>query len=155
MANLEIEGRLLRKLPVQSGRSARGDWSKQEFIVEFQDGNFPSNVVFNVWGADKVRDLERYNEGDEIKVSFAPSSREFNGRWYTDLRAWRIAPAGQDAAPQQAPRAAAPAQNVPAGFAPRNNYAPAAPAPTENAPAPTLDDLPADLGSGFEDDLPF
>lgn len=151
MANLEIEGRLLRKLPVQNGRSARGDWSKQEFIVEFQDGNFPSNVVFNVWGADKVRDLERYNEGDLIKVSFAPSSREFNGRWYTDLRAWRIAPAGQDTAPQQAPRTAVPAQNVPAGFAPRS-YA----APTGNeAPAPTIDDLPADLGSEFGEDLPF
>ena len=100
MANLEIEGRLVRKLAVQSGRSARGDWSKQEFVVEFQDGNFPSNVVFNVWGADKVRDLERYQVGDEIRVSFAPSSREFNGRWYTDLRAWRIAPAGQAAQPQ-------------------------------------------------------
>ncbi|MBR1406956.1 MAG: DUF3127 domain-containing protein [Bacteroidales bacterium] len=153
MANLEIEGRLVRKLAVQSGRSARGDWSKQEFVVEFQDGNFPSNVVFNVWGADKVRDLERYQVGDEIRVSFAPSSREFNGRWYTDLRAWRIAPAGQAAqpAPQQAygPQPAAPrgSQDVPAGFAPRSEGA-VPPA----APAPTFEDMP---GTDSGDDLPF
>ena len=153
MANLEIEGRLVRKMAVQNGRSARGDWSNQEFIVEFQDGNFPSNVCFNVWGADKVHDLERYQVGDEIRVSFAPSSREFNGRWYTDLRAWRIAPAGQAPAapagnaPQQAyapaqPRPAAPrgSQDVPAGFGP-------------SAPAPTVEDMPGE--SVGEDDLPF
>ena len=149
MANLEIEGRLVRKLDVQSGRSARGDWSKQEFIVEYQEGNFPSSVCFNVWGADKVRDLERYQAGDEIRVSFNPSSREYNGRWYTDLRAWRIVPAGQQAQTGQAPAynpAPAPApdygyaprgaQDVPAGFGP-------------SAPAPSLDDLPGG------DDLPF
>ena len=170
MANLEIEGRLVRKLAVQSGRSARGDWSKQEFVVEFQDGNFPSNVVFNVWGADKVRDLERYQVGDEIRVSFAPSSREFNGRWYTDLRAWRIAPAGQAAQPQaqgyapSAPQAYGPqpsapnysqqpsaprgSQDVPAGFVPRDSQG----AGYASAPAPTIEDMP---GADSGDDLPF
>lgn len=157
MASLELEGRLVRKLDVQTGRSARGDWSKQEFIVEYQEGNFPSSVCFNVWGADKVRDLERFQPGDEIRISFNATSREFNGRWYTDLRAWRITPAGQAAQPAaygpQAPaQTAAPAygtapaygpaprgaQDVPAGFGP-------------SAPAPTLDDF-TDAGS---DDLPF
>ena len=142
MANLEIEGRLVRKLAVQTGRSARGDWSKQEFVVEFQDGNFPSNVVFNVWGADKVRDLEQYQVGDVIRVSFAPSSREFNGRWYTDLRAWRIAPAGQQPAGQPVPRGS---QDIPAGFAPIG----------QAAPAPTVEDMPADNTADFGDDLPF
>ena len=151
MATLEIEGRLLRKLPVQNGRSARGDWSKQEFVVEYQDGNFPSNVVFNVWGADKVKDLERFREGDPVRVSFAPSSREYNGRWYTDLRAWRIAPAGEGGH-EEAPRPAAPrgAQSVPAGFAPST---PAGFAPS--APAPTAEDMPAGDSSDFGDDLPF
>ena len=150
MANLELEGRLVRKLDVQTGRSARGDWSKQEFIVEYQEGNFPSSVCFSVWGPDKVRDLERFQTGEEIRVSFNASSREYNGRWYTDLRAWRITPATQAAqgAPVQAPSyapsyAPAPAaavrgaQDIPAGFGP-------------SAPAPTLDDMP-----GETDDLPF
>ena len=92
---MEIEGRLEIKLAVQSGRSAKGDWAKQEFVIEYQEGNFPTKACFSVWGADKVKDLERYNVGDQIKVAFNISSREFNGKWYTDLRAWRISPAGQ------------------------------------------------------------
>jgi len=75
MANLEIEGRIARKLNVQSGRSARGEWFKQEFILEFQDGNFTSNAVFSVWGEDKVKDLEAYEIGRQVKVSFQRETR--------------------------------------------------------------------------------
>lgn len=134
---LELEGTLRQKLGAQSGTSARGTWSKQEFIVEFPDGNFTSQACFTAWGQDKVAELDKYQVGDRVKVSFNLKSREFNGRWYNDLQIWRIAPAGQ-----AQPAAAAPA------------YAPAAPqAPAPMAPAPTLDDMPAD--SGPEDDLPF
>lgn len=90
---LELEGRIVRKLNVQSGTSARGAWSKQEFIFEYQEGNFPSQVCFNVWGDDKVRELDKYQVGDKVKVSFNLSAREYNGRWYNDIRAWRIEPA--------------------------------------------------------------
>ena len=103
---LELEGKIIRKLNVQSGVSARGNWSKQEFIIEYQEGNFPSQACFNVWGEDKVKDLERFQIGDSVKVSFNISSREYNGRWYTDLRAWRLDSAGEAAsaaAPAQAP----------------------------------------------------
>ena len=134
---LELEGTLRQKLGVQSGTSARGPWAKQEFIVEFPDGNFSSQACFTAWGQDKVAELDKYQVGDRVKVSFNLKSREFNGRWYNDLQIWRIAPAGE-----AQPAAAAPA------------YAPAAPqAPAPMAPAPTLDDMPAD--SGPEDDLPF
>ena len=130
---MELEGRIARKLSVQSGTSARGAWSKQEFIFEYQEGNFPTQVCMNVWGEDKVKDLERYQVGDKVKVSFNLSSREFNGRWYTDVRAWRIEPAN-----------AAPAPSCeyaqPAGFAP------------SAAPMPSIDDMPAQLS---DDDLPF
>lgn len=87
---LEIEGKIIRKLGVQSGTSARGDWSKQEFIIEYQEGNYPSQACLSVWGADKVKELEKYQIGDKVKVSFNISSREYNNRWYTDLRAWKI-----------------------------------------------------------------
>ena len=88
--SLEIEGKIIRKLNVQTGVSQRGNWSKQEFIIEYQEGSYPSQACFNVWGEDKVKDLERFQIGDSVKVSFNVSSREYNGRWYTDLRAWRI-----------------------------------------------------------------
>lgn len=127
---MELEGILITKLAVQSGKSARGDWAKQEFVIEYQDGNFPTKVCFNVWGADKVKELGSFRLGEKIHVSFNISSREYNGKWYTDLRAWRITSSA--AAGGQA-------------------YG-SAPAPSEPLPSPapelTADDMPGD-------DLPF
>jgi hypothetical protein len=86
---LEIIGKIHSKLGIQNGVSARGNWSKQEFIVETQE-QYPRKVCMNVWGADKVEELGRYKEGDVIKASVNIESREFNNRWYTDVRAWKI-----------------------------------------------------------------
>ena len=134
---LELEGTLRQKLGVQQGTSARGQWAKQEFILEFPDGNFTSQACFTAFGQDKVAELDKYQVGDRIKVSFNIRGREYNGRWYTDLQIWRISPAGADAAP-----AATPVQ-------PAHVSAP----PVSDIPAPTLDDMPAD--SPEADDLPF
>ena len=136
---LEIEGTLAQKLPVQSGNSARGPWAKQEFILEFPDGNFTAKACFTAWGQEKVQDLGKYQVGDKVKVSFNLKSREYNGRWYNDLQIWKIAPAGaQPAAPAQPAPQARPAAQAPA---------------YQQAPAPTLEDMPADT-EGAED-LPF
>lgn len=139
MANLEIEGRITHKLDVQSGQSARGPWARQDFVVEFMDGNFPSSVCFSAWGQDKVQELGRFQTGDSVRVSFNVRGREYNGKWYNDLRVWRISPAGQE-----------PAGAQPYGSAPAPAYR-RQDAPAAVAPAPTMDDMPADFG----DDLPF
>jgi len=139
MANLELQGKLLRKLPPQRGKSARGEWVKQEFLVEYTDGSFPSTACFNVWGEDRVNDLARFTDGEEVKVSFTINSREFNNKYYTDLRAWRIASANesQPAAPSQAPyQQPSPTNDVPAGFAPSYKT------PSEESAEDTGDDLP-------------
>jgi hypothetical protein len=86
---LELTGKLLQKLSVQSGQSAKGAWSKQEFIIETQE-NYPRKVCMSVWGADKVNELSSFVDGEVIRVSFNVESRPFNDRWYTDVRAWRI-----------------------------------------------------------------
>ncbi|MCR5759239.1 MAG: DUF3127 domain-containing protein [Bacteroidales bacterium] len=136
---LEIEGTLAQKLPVQSGSSARGPWAKQEFILEYPDGNFTAKACFTAWGQEKVQDLDKYQVGDKVKVSFNLKSREYNGRWYNDLQIWKIAPAGaQPAAPAQPAPQARPAAQAPA---------------YPQAPAPTLEDMPAD--SDGAEDLPF
>ena len=133
---LEIEGRIARKLNVQTGTSARGAWAKQEFVVEYQEGNYPTQICMNVWGEDKVKDLERYQVGDRVKIAFNLSSREYNGRWYTDIRAWRIEPAVA-------------AQSVHDYGASAGSY----PVPAgSGAPLPSADDMSAPLS---DDDLPF
>ena len=148
---MEIEGRLIQKLGIQSGKSARGDWAKQEFVIEYQDGNFPTKACFSVWGADKVKDLEHFQINDQIKVSFNVSSREYNGKWYTDLRAWRISAAGAQQPGGVAPQGG----QVPGGYPQGGGYQqsnydmPAGFAPSQqSAPAPSIDDMPGD-------DLPF
>ena len=136
---LEIEGTLSQKLPVQSGSSARGPWAKQEFILEYPDGNFTAKACFTAWGQDKVQDLGKYQVGDKVKVSFNLKSREYNGRWYNDLQIWKIAPAGaQPATPAQPAPQARPVAQAPAW---------------QQAPASTLEDMPAD--SEGAEDLPF
>ena len=143
---LELEGKIITKLPVQSGTSARGPWSKQEFVIEYQEGNYPTQVCMNVWGEDKVKDLEQFQAGETVKVSFNLSSREYNGRWYSDIRAWRIEHAG--AAPQG--QGQAPAYGAPGYASPTGAGAPQQPAAT----AATATDF--NSGSGDDaDDLPF
>ena len=127
---LEIEGILQQKLPVASGTSARGPWAKQEFILEYPDGNFSAKACFTAWGQDKVQELAKYQVGDRIKVSFNLKSREYNGRWYNDLQIWKIAPVGAQPAKAEAPAFQQ------------------APVP----PAPSFEDMPADSGA---EDLPF
>ncbi len=94
--SIEIEGTVYKILPETSGQSANGSWVKQEFILETK-GEYPKKVCFNCWG-DKVQAIKGLTIGEKIKVSFEPSSREFNDKWYTDLRAWKIEKAGSGTA---------------------------------------------------------
>ena len=125
--------------------SARGAWSKQEFILEYPDGNFTSQACMLAFGQDKVQELEKYQVGDRVKVAFNIKSREYNGRWYTDVQIWRISPAGT-AAPAVTTVAQAPASAPAQAAVPQQS-------PAYDAPAPTLEDMPGeDVQS---DDLPF
>lgn len=87
--------RLVQFNQVQTGEGKNGPWKKQEIIVE-TEGQYPRKICVNVWG-DKI-DLNRFKPGDMIDVYFDVESREYNGKWYTDAKAWKIEPAGQSGA---------------------------------------------------------
>jgi hypothetical protein len=87
--SLEIVGKLVKVLPEVGGQSKSGNaWRKQEFVIETLD-QYPKKICLNVWG-DRIDILNSFGEGDEIKVSFDVESREYQERWYTDIKAWRI-----------------------------------------------------------------
>ncbi len=86
--NPEIEGKIIKILPEQTGEGKFGKWIKQEFIIETLD-QYPKKVCFSTWG-DKTDSLKHLKEGESVVISFNPESREYNDRWYTDLRAWKI-----------------------------------------------------------------
>lgn len=85
---MDISGKIIQLLPVQTGQGRNGTWKKQEFILETGD-TYPKKVCIAVWG-DKI-DMNNFKSGDMVDVSFDVESREFNGRWYTDVKAWKIA----------------------------------------------------------------
>ncbi|MDR0605154.1 MAG: DUF3127 domain-containing protein [Bacteroidales bacterium] len=89
---LEIIGKVQQILAPQSGIGRNGAWSKREFIIETLE-QYPRKVCMSVWG-EKVDTIEQqYPVGTLVKVSINIESREYNGKWYTDVRAWKIDPA--------------------------------------------------------------
>ncbi|MBL1233219.1 MAG: hypothetical protein CMD31_09350 [Flavobacteriales bacterium] len=96
---LSIKGKLAQILNLESGTSKAGkEWKKQSFVIDTGDQYNP-HVCFSLFGEDKLSMLSNFNIGQEIEVSFNLSSREFNGKWYHNLDAWRIN-AAENAAPQ-------------------------------------------------------
>ena len=133
---MEITGKVVRLGNLTEGTSARGPWRKQELIIETEE-QYPRTVCLICW-TNQIDEIQKFAPGQTIKAQIEISSREFNGKWYTDVRVWRFDPVGV-AAP-----AAAPAQ--PAQQPAMHQTPPAA------APAP---DFYPPAGDDSVDDLPF
>lgn len=111
---LEVTGRIIQKLELQSGISKTGSsWQKQEFVIETME-QYPKKICANLWG-DKIDALTNLAIGDTVVVSFNLESREFNGKWYTDVKAWKIEKQGVQAesAPASTPSSAPTAYDMP------------------------------------------
>jgi len=84
---MELKGKVIQLLQPQTGMGKKGQWKKQEFIVETQ-AQYPKKVCLSAWG-DKI-DQFNLAVGDVVNVSVDLESREYNGRWYTEARAWKL-----------------------------------------------------------------
>ena len=139
MSEMNISGKVVQVLPLQQGTSKAGNpWQKQEFILE-QGGQYPRKVCISLFG-DNVAKIPQV--GQDVMVSVDIDSREFNGRWYTEIKAWNIVLAGA----QQAAPAPQPTYQPPQ---PQPDYQKAYPQQQAVAPAP------ATPQAGVADDLPF
>jgi hypothetical protein len=100
---MEINGKIVELLPEKSGESANGTWRKQEYILE-TEGQYPKKVCFFAW-SEKIDEFS-IKKGENLVVSIDLDSREYNGRWYTDVKAWKVARAGAavDSIPFSAPQ---------------------------------------------------
>lgn len=140
---MEIVGKIIQVLPAQEGVGRNGNpWKVQPYVLETLD-QYPRKVHFEVFGEDRIR-MNPCAIDQLVTVSFDIESREFNGRWYTSIRAYRIVQGDvtQPAAPVAAP------------VAPTAPATPAAPAaPAEQAPV-NVDPFDATAGDGTSD-LPF
>ncbi len=107
---MEIVGKIISVLPEQSGIAKNGNpWKVQAYVLETTE-QYPRKVHFEVFGEDRIKQNPCAID-QLVTVSFDIESREFNGRWYTSIRAWRIVQGDttQPAQPAQAAPAPAPA----------------------------------------------
>ena len=133
---MEIIGKVVRLGNLTEGTSARGPWRKQELIIETEE-QYPRTVCLICW-TNQIDEIQKFAPGQTIKAQIEISSREFNGKWYTDVRVWRFDPVGATVAP-----AAAPAQPAPQ---PMMHQTPPVVAPAQDFYPPAEDSV---------DDLPF
>lgn len=95
--SIQVKGTVIQILKAESGVSKAGkEWKKQEFVIETNE-QFPKKVCFTLFG-DKISLMEGLTEGTEVEVFFSVESRDFNGKWFHNINAWKIEPAGAVAA---------------------------------------------------------
>ena len=87
---MELTGKIIAVLPERSGVSARtgSEWKMASYVLETME-QYPRKMMFNVFGADRLAQFN-IQLGETLTVSFDIDSREYNGRWYNDIRAWKV-----------------------------------------------------------------
>ena len=90
---MQISAKLIQILPLQSGTGKNGEWRKQDIIVETQE-QYPKKICVSVWG-DKIPS-QPMMLGENLLIDNDIESREYNGRWYTDVKAWKIQVSGEE-----------------------------------------------------------
>ncbi|MGL5273570.1 MAG: DUF3127 domain-containing protein [Phocaeicola sp.] len=124
---MELQGRVIAVLEPRGGVSKTGnEWKVQEYVIETHD-QYPKKLCFEVFGNDKIEAF-KIQMGQEINVFFDVDAREWNGRWFNSIRAWKV----QEVSAQQA-------QSAP-----------------QTTPFPPVNAAPVDFAANDEkDDLPF
>ena len=127
---MEISGKIIAVLPATGGISRTGnEWKKQEYVLETHE-QFAKKVCFQLFGSDRIEQAA-IKQGEELTVSFDIESREYNGKWFTNINAWKV-----DRAAGSMPDAPGAAPSADALYSP-----PTAEIPDFPPPAPA-DDLP-------------
>jgi len=88
---MELTGTVIALLPEVTGQGKNGTWRKQEFILEIPS-QYPKKVCIALWG-DKI-DQAGLQVNDSVTASIDVESREYNSRWYTEVKAWKVDKAG-------------------------------------------------------------
>lgn len=99
---LSVKGKIEKILKPESGVSRAGnEWTKQEFVIETEE-QFPKKVCFTLFG-DKTSLINAYTVGEEVEVSFNIESREYNGKWFHNINAWKVDKTSAENLPEMPP----------------------------------------------------
>lgn len=90
---MQIVAKLIQLLPLQTGSGKNGEWKKQDIIVE-TEGQYPKKICISIWG-DKINKSQLVT-GAMLRIDFDVESREYNSKWYTDVKAWKVERVGNN-----------------------------------------------------------
>lgn len=85
---MELTATIQSMLPSVTGQSSKGNWTKQEVIFK-TDETYPKDVCISFWN-DSAKEINKFKPGQKMKVSINVESREYNGKWYTEVKAWKF-----------------------------------------------------------------
>lgn len=95
---MEIQGKVFKIMQPVGGVSKSGnEWKKQEFILE-TEGQYPKKICFEIFGEDKINEMNLH-EGETVRVYFEIEAKEWNGRWFNKVTAWKVDKSGAQQRP--------------------------------------------------------
>ena len=150
---MQFKGKIIETLPVVTGQGARGQWVKQGFVLEYESGQYPKSIAFDVFGDEKLQKF-RISVGEELicDIDFK-AVKGRNGGTFNSVDCWNVTRVNQvqQQAPTQQPQQAAAAPQGCQVVYPDRQPAQAPQQPTQQTQAPfPPQDVPQDDGQ-----LPF
>ena len=112
---MQFKGKIIEALPVVTGQGARGQWVKQGFVLEYDSGQYPKSIAFDVFGDERLQKF-RISVGEELicDIDFKAVKGK-NGYTFNSVDCWNVTrvnqvqqqPQQQQASMQQPQQAAA------------------------------------------------
>ena len=90
---MELKGKLIEKLKPVTGTSQKGEWTKQDVIIETAE-TYPKKICISFWKENVIK-IQATPIGSELVIDVNIESREYNGRWFTEIKAWKFTANGQ------------------------------------------------------------
>ncbi|MEZ4909611.1 MAG: DUF3127 domain-containing protein [Saprospiraceae bacterium] len=110
--NYDLTGVLHKKLDIESKSPS---FQTREFVVTTQDGNFQQYIKFQLT-QDRCSVIDNVAEGETVKVNFDLRGREWQGKYFTNLNAWRVEKVGAESNNQDYKSGSVPPPPVPPIF---------------------------------------
>ena len=160
---MQFKGKITEALPVVTGQGARGQWVKQGFVLEYESGQYPKSVAFDVFGDERLQKF-RISVGEELicDIDFKAVKGK-NGYTFNSVDCWNVTrvnqvqqqaqPQQQQAPMQQPQQAAAAPQGCQVVYPDRQPAQ--APQQTQNQPQQTQTPFPPPGTPQDDGQLPF
>lgn len=87
---MEFEGKIIEILPAREGISKAGSpWKTQTYVIQEEGQAYPRKMAFDVFGEERINSM-CIAKGEKLKVYIDIDAREYNGRWYNEISAWKV-----------------------------------------------------------------